>query len=379
MKENKGPKLELELKKLVSEIAIPRFIGSRGNELTKNKILKHCRSYASKVFVDEFLFHPKAEKISVTIIGLLLLIEYLALMLSHFYLQPISLFFATALPLTALVYFHFWIELFDMIGKTGKTRCASILAELGNPNSKNKYLITAHRDSLSTRPKGTTYFHGFVWLFYKMPVIMGIVYLLLNLVNVGILVVPAILGAAIALSIFVLVASFGNNSAGAYDNGSGVAILMLLLKTFSKKKLDAHVIFGFLDAEEAGYGGSISLAKKMRRNYKVVNIDGIGAGEMEILIADGPLRSKTSQILNGKIIKLAKKEGEDLSPYWSQVYPGGDHVPFVRKGFEATTITSSSYDIHSETDTVSRIKFAQCAFVYRLLHKLVTVGNKNVV
>ena len=69
------------------------------------------------------------------------------------------------------------------------------------------------------------------------------------------------------------------------------------------------------------YGGSFSLAKKIQNNFFVINLDGIGCGELELSIADGPFRSKTSKLLNKRIFKICKSLKLDIKKDWSYHYP----------------------------------------------------------
>jgi hypothetical protein len=379
-KENQTEKINQHL----SSISIPRVIGSSGNVKTKNKIINHCKNFVSRknISIDSFNFTDKAEKISIVFFSIISSIICFAISASfYFHIKKPILFGAITLLAFIFLFFNYWIEIFNFIGKFGKVKCESVIVKVTNSNSKNNLIVTAHRDSLSSKPTGVLYFESFKILFFKIPLLLcflAAVYILLfnfpvmfYAFSILFLLYP------LSLLFFAMITSFGNDSPGAYDNATGVAILMNIVEKYSNKKIPLNLSVAFLDCEEAGYGGSFSLAKKIGRDSLVLNLDGIGSGELELAIADGPFRSKTSPILNKLIFKICKKLNIKIIPTWSYLYPGSDHVPFVKRGINATMITSSSFNIHSKQDTLDKVDFNQIKDVIMIIDNLIKEISKT--
>ncbi|MEM4230856.1 MAG: M28 family peptidase, partial [Candidatus Pacearchaeota archaeon] len=293
------------LKKYLENISIPRAIGTKGNTETKKKLISFCKSFLPEknIFIDKFRFTNKAEKISLLIFSIVVSLLFCALWLSLYYLLKVYFFIAIILLFGFIfLFFNYWLEIFNFIGSFGKIKCGSIIVKVTNSVSDNRLLVTAHRDSLSSRPRGEIYFKLFNLLFFYMPVSLG----LLGIILINVYLPPFFTNFLLflfgiylfSLLFFVLFTSFGNESPGAYDNGTGVAILMALIKKYAGKKLPLQLWVAFLDCEEAGYGGSYSLAKKLNKDFFVLNLDGIGSGDLELAYADGPFKSKTSKFLN---------------------------------------------------------------------------------
>lgn len=363
------------IKSFVTEFSIPRFIGSEGNLVTRTKLSQLCTKIAGKesVILDHFTFHNKAEKMTIALFSTIYTIVILTFLIGITN-QVIATTLALLSTVWVIIFFTFWIEIFDIIGKTGKTPCANVIVKMGNPNATKKIIFTAHSDSLSSVPSGTNYFETFTFRFFKLPIITGLiiagstVIFPTNYLMSLILFLPAL----ILQWNFIRKSRFENNSPGAYDNATGIATLLeLMTKIKDKPVKDKEIWFGFMDAEEAGYGGSIHLSKWLSKSFEVINIDGIGSGELELEKADGPTHMPTSKILNDKILMYAKKNNVHFSQNWMPVYPGSDHVPFMKRGFQATNIGSSSLDIHSETDTIEKIDFNQFNQVIPILEDII--------
>ena len=368
----------LELKEYVSKVSLPRSIGTSGNTESKKRIIKHCKKFVDKrnILIDSFKYTDKAEKISLVFFSTFIFIfSFLAILGLYLWGQLLIIGSASMLAFI-LLFFNYWIEIFDLIGKFGKIKCNSIIVKMGEPSSKNKLMISAHRDSLSSNPAGVRYFDWFKILFFKAPVticIIALIYAFLqtSVPTVNFLLAVLFSASSLSLIFFAAITSFGNESPGAYDNGTGVAVLMKIVEQYSRKKIPLQLWVAFLDCEEAGYAGASSLAKKLDKDIHVLNLDGIGSGELELAVADGPFRSPTNKAMNKKISAICKKLKLEIVPTWSYLYPGSDHVPFVKKGFNATMITSSSFNIHSKEDTIDKVEFGQMHDVLNVIDLLI--------
>lgn len=365
-----------EIHEYIQSIAIPRFIGSQGNDQSKDTIIKWCKKLTkSEILIDPFNFNKLAEKISIVFLTIGYFLLSLIVFLGVLYNNNLLIFSGILVTtIWIILFFNFWIEIFDIIGRFGKTNCSNIIIKFGNQKSKDKLLICAHRDSLSSKPHGTKYFGSFYFRFFKLPLTISLLSMIAvvfsSIVNPIIGVTFVIVN--LLMIHFAAITRFENESPGAYDNGTGIAILIHLVSWLSKREIsEKEVWIAFLDAEEAGYGGSIHLAKNLPKEFDVLNIDGIGSGDLEMIVADGPLYSNTSKKMNEKIIKIGSDFGIKIGRYWSKIYPGSDHVSFVKKGFNSTSFTSSSFNIHSKDDTIEKIDFNQIDSSLPVLKKFI--------
>ncbi|MGB8490407.1 MAG: M20/M25/M40 family metallo-hydrolase [Bacteroidales bacterium] len=168
---------------------------------------------------------------------------------------------------------------------------------------------------------------------------------------------------------------------GADDDGSGVAVILELVRIMSARKFPASIIFMALSGEEHGLYGARSMAAKAKdENWNIVamlNNDMIGnSSSSETLLNDNmrvrvfsegvpayetermaALRKYTSGENDGKARQLARYIKEIGERYVDQLSVtlvfrndrfgrGGDHSPFCEEGFTAVRISefNENYD-----------------------------------
>ncbi|SDH65599.1 M28 family metallopeptidase [Alteribacillus bidgolensis] len=133
------------------------------------------------------------------------------------------------------------------------------------------------------------------------------------------------------------------NTRGAYDNASGTAVLLELIRTIKPEQLPVHVNIVFFGSEELLLSGSKAYVQSMKEKREMprcmLNIDGIGRGEV--------LESWSTSNIERKLA-YADLEKRKLFPNSSVVIPpppGSDHHPFVKAGCEALMLTVNDQEI----------------------------------
>ncbi len=128
-------------------------------------------------------------------------------------------------------------------------------------------------------------------------------------------------------------------SPGADDNSSGTSVLLEIARVISESKpKNTEVVFVALGAEEQGLIGSKNFSEEFESPDFFLNLDSLGSGDsLAVIRGNGILRKReTSERLNKKI-----SEREDMEEVWTP-FSGHDHIPFIEKGIEATTLTSTN-------------------------------------
>jgi hypothetical protein len=172
---------------------------------------------------------------------------------------------------------------------------------------------------------------------------------------------------------------------GVTDDGSGVAAVMELARVMSRYQFDKTLVFIAFAAEEAGLSGSqIYAAMAQQRgmqieavlNNDIIGSDVAGNGQSATNVVrlfaagtdDSPAR---------ELARYVKQVGERLVPSMrvnmvfrgDRFLRGGDHTPFVNRGYAAVRLTTASENYanqHSVTDTFANTSVPYAARVARL-------------
>jgi hypothetical protein len=170
---------------------------------------------------------------------------------------------------------------------------------------------------------------------------------------------------------------------GADYNASGVSAVMELATIFASldEKPQETLVFAFLDAEECGSYGSQALAEALeaggfRRNVRVINLEGLGAGEGDYMDIWDLNYSKNRETVEA--VELAAEALEVELELGGQD-PGTSAAAFFLYHLPAVTCDWSWFersehpDFHLPTDTPDRInevgmmKVAQVVVVAAML------------
>jgi len=175
-------------------------------------------------------------------------------------------------------------------------------------------------------------------------------------------------GALVAISILVMFFNRSvNESPGAMDNATGVAVLLELVSHFQgNPPPGVNLHFLFTSAEEIGLCGAFRYLQAHggaydRRSTRVINLDGVG-GREKLLIVD---RYSFPEIRTARALgKVAERCALSLGiPLHRPLLLMGalwDHVVWASRGYEAITLSMGGWEkatllIHSREDRVEHI------------------------
>lgn len=159
-----------------------------------------------------------------------------------------------------------------------------------------------------------------------------------------------------------------NRSPGAFDNASGVGVLLELARCLIEHPLPHSVRLTFLlpGAEEYGMCGALRYIQQHGTDYNpertyVINLDGVGAvGRLTLLTSYGIPPVVTSKKLAPAMVACGKEIGVAVSKVYSPAGVGCDQLPIASRGFETVTLSSggfgkAAFQIHSRRDGINLI------------------------
>ncbi|MCM3568973.1 M20/M25/M40 family metallo-hydrolase [Neobacillus mesonae] len=162
------------------------------------------------------------------------------------------------------------------------------------------------------------------------------------------------------------------NTIGAYDNTSGVAVLLGLIQWFQQQRLPFQVEFVFFGAEEFALSGSKAYVEKLTNKELeeidlMINLDGFGRGEeLECWVgADWLEQLICNKLMNSSHFSRWKMK--------SPPPPGSDHTPFFQKDIPVVMFTVNDQEIlHSERDVPHQAMFLNMIKVLEFLKELLS-------
>lgn len=144
-------------------------------------------------------------------------------------------------------------------------------------------------------------------------------------------------------------------SSGANDNGSGMAVSMVLAEELLDDDLPFDVRFVLFGSEETGLHGSKYYVETLsddesERVLGMINLDAMGAGKVQVFGTES-MESLAYEVADAAGIELSDNE-LDLSVY------GSDHQPFMEAGYEDVLWLSADVleYINSPRDTVEHVE-----------------------
>jgi Zn-dependent M28 family amino/carboxypeptidase len=160
------------------------------------------------------------------------------------------------------------------------------------------------------------------------------------------------------------------NAPGATDDGAGVSVVLEFARILSQRKFKHIVKFAFWNAEEAGLKGSLSYALEAASRKDDIRLyiscDSIGHDPknrqmLDIMFDKNSVEFKDRMVANNDLYGIGFKL------QFNQHTCGGDHVPFVRKGYRALTMHQEDHAFqHTADDTIDKLSSRYTALAGKL-------------
>ncbi len=370
--------------KHIRALAHPRYTGSAGERQAQRYVREVLRGAGYSIIEQPFefsLFPQEAlPRLAVALVCTLVLAALLCLRWSPPVAAELCL-----LDLLLLMLFTRWSGAVERLYRAawfGRMRSKNIVAL--HPHQKNSLNVVfmAHYDSKSQTYSGATRF------------ILYAALTALVLVNLTLVLLAALLGwdpswlligavPMTATGIALQLNATGNRSPGAYDNASGVGILLELAQSFAQDTPGVNLIFIATGAEEAGLCGAVALLSEERTadflppgRTIIINFDGIGsAGPVYITDRYGIPPARTAGLLSKLCLRIAERFGLPARRHWIPTGAAMDHVPFAAHGYQAVTISTAGWNeafrsMHTPGDTADKLSLdalEQCFAIGREL------------
>jgi len=335
------------LEKLVQEIG-PRLSGTRGERKAAEYIRRHFEDLGLETQVQELEF------IDWVWVTRLTTSAFLAVFVAVLFLSPVH-------SLVALAGFFVLRLVAPKLAPKLATR--NVIGKLRPRGAKRRLLITAHYDTaLNTIHRKLNSALTWPRLF--------IVALFVSALVLRLLVEPPwgwqtyLLGLAVFFfplqAWLLLTAGRGRGVQGANDNASGVAVMLETARVLSKAPPDLEIWFVAFGGEEQELVGSKGLVEKtseLRKRTWVLDLDMVGVGQPCIIGGSRTWRGgkfKTSQAVNRALARAFKECGCEARWDWIP-FATYDHLPFVREGIPATTLTSGEPGVDWLARLVSKL------------------------
>jgi len=313
--------------KLSYEIG-PRMAGSKRSGQASKYIKEKFEDYGLETDIQDFEFSNQLKRTKV-IMGILVAVFISSLALNIF-LNPII---TLGISLGAVLLTHYFSS--DFASEEEETNIIGRLKNSDEP--KKKVVLGAHYDTARC-------VKGWKWpIFHKMllPLVLIAFFFILILPVLGL--DFWILSWSILAIPFVMVSTvpfWGFEdwvSPGAEDNSSGVSILLEMARVIDSSDLgDTELEFVAFGAEEQGLEGSRAYVEEAEDVDLFLNLDSVGSGDRLCVIEGNGIfrKNETPQDLREKLVE--EIEGGEV---WS-AFSKHDHLPFLKAGISATTITS---------------------------------------
>jgi len=345
------------LDKLAYEIG-PRLAGTRGEKAAADYIKEQFRAYGYRVETLKFKFVDKLARSRLRA----------CCILAAFLASPLL---SAALSLLALIgaILLFWLLPLALPRRESQ----NVIASLRSGEAEVRLLICAHYDSARCS------------LSRRLDILVGLMSMPALLAFAACSVARAFGAlsswwvawtclAAIVLPTYagmLLPTIRRRGSPGANDNASGVAVMLEVARVAAEDPPSGvELVFAALGAEEQGLRGSRALAETMRGGVGL-NLDTVGVGSRIYFVeGNGILRKwRTSRELNRALVDCGRGLGLRLSPAWA-VLASHDHIPLLRSGFKATTITVDKAGASGLERVISRVARLPNAHIrrYEFIH-----------
>ena len=355
--------------KYVKEIAFPRKTGTEGEPRAAQAIVRILKDMGYEVREEDFSIRLPPW-LWIKSPSLIFLFSFFTIWLTFEKIPLVAFLFSSAFLLWIGVWDRVWICVGEWIVSgdlKGQMRSKNILAKIPESEDGKPFYLVAHYDSksqsLNLYLRTGLFLLGcltggifclWVWIHsirmwmgngeFFMPTFVQTCFLM-----------------AAGLNLLILFSKIGNESDGALDNASGVAVLLEVARDLIRQSPKrVHPVFLFTGGEEMGLLGSLMVRKRygkemVRSKSFFINIDSVGQrGKMRVC-SSGNVRRKRLR----RIRRIAKKRGIPLRvlPFHKGILM--DHLPFSQLNIPYLSLTSISkegWHIHTVRDRCSGVQ-----------------------
>ena len=369
----------------VEALAYPRFTGSVGEQKAQAYIRKALQDeeyllteqqFESSLFPLELL-----PRLGVLLLSTLMLIAFAVT--NTFPALSVELSILSLLLLVLMTRWSPLAEKLYSLSRFGHIRSKNILAVHPVQDRNLNIIFTAHYDSKAQSFSGSFRFALFgaagILLAASAMHLMAAIALGYTSDFVVLTLIPACI-AALAIQFN----TTSNASPGAFDNASGVAVMLELAHSFANAAPNANLAFIATGAEEAGLCGAVALVRDESfieqfppERTIVVNLDGIGSrGPIRITDRYGIPPVKTGVLVSHLCRQIANRFGIDAVTNWLPTGAAMDHIPFSAHGYQSVTLSSAGWNktfraMHTRNDVAGNLDVASLECCYAIGQEIV--------
>lgn len=369
----------------IRAIAFPRFVGSAGERNAQTVIRKALHgagynvndlSFTSSLFPLEFFPRLVVAVLCTVTIG-----AYLSLAAAP--AIAVELAVLAGLLLIAATRWNRTMEWMYTLKRFGRLTSKNILAIHPHRENYMNLVFTAHYDSKSQTHSAVTR--------VALSCLLACCIVATNALTVLSAAYDLnpfyVLCALIPMSILGLILQTNathSRSPGAYDNASGVAVLLELARSNAADTPPVNLGFVATGAEEAGLCGAVALMRDGRfiemfppARTVIINLDGIGSdGPLTITDRYGIPPVRTGPLVADLCIAIAQRFGIESRHNWLAMGAGMDHVPFASHGYQTVTLSTASFDkafraMHTKHDTADHLSIQSLERCYAVCQEII--------
>ena len=348
----------------ITQLAFPRLVGSAGETEAQDYIVQQFKALGLDVSWEPFSFTKFPAEVLPRILSAL----FVPVVLSVPWFGarfPIPVCLVCLLSLSVAMFCTQWHKRFEGLYDVGrKHRTENIIATNDRKPDDNTptFLFVTHYDSKSqVLPIAVRA------ISYGIAIIGLVVLTIAMVIKVGWgiwlpdYIVWDIAGITTLCLLLLQINLTQNHSPGAFDNASGVGVMLEIARVVMESNEKKSVTFLAAGAEEYGMCGALRYVQAHadeydRENTFVINLDGLGVGKgVNVVTRYGIPPVRTTNAL----METFRVSGEFLNIQVSERYlpigVGLDSIPIASRGFETVTLTAgdvgrAALKVHSKRD-----------------------------
>lgn len=357
----------------IRQLAFPRLVGSAGETEAQDYIVQQFRASGLDVSWEPFSF----TKFPAEVLPRILSAFFVLVVLSVPWLGdrfPIPVCLVCLLSISIAVFFTQWHKrlegLYD-VGRKHRTENIIAINDAKPDDNTPAFLFTAHYDSksqvLPIAVRAVAYGIAIVGLTALTTVMVINVAILvwfpdyITLVWLPDFIVWGIAGITVFCLLLLQINLTQNHSPGAFDNASGVGVMLEVARVVMARGEDKSITFLAAGAEEYGMCGALRYVQKHADEYDpentyVINLDGLGVGNgVNVVTGYGIPPVRTANVLADRFQASGESLGIQVSERHLPIGVGLDSIPIASHGFETVTLTAGdvgrvALKVHSKQD-----------------------------